>query len=91
MQFSAAQHAEGVGRLAGLDAQRNVAQQFAFEPVLYMPGGEEFPALCRQMGLCIDAECHFHRRLRDVDEGQRLDVQRIAQCVADVDVVNTAG
>ena len=37
VELATAQHAEGIRRFAGLDAQRHVAQQFAFQPVLNMP------------------------------------------------------
>ena len=81
MHLAPAQHAEGVGRLAGLDAQRNVAQQFAFEPVLYMPGGEEFPVFAGNLCQFQCADISGHRCLCYLKSGTVQSCSKFFLCI----------
>ena len=84
VHLASAGYVEGVGALRG-DAQGDVLEQLALEALLEVAGGDVL-ALTAGEGAVVDLEGHFDRRLGDLDEGQRLDLQRIADCTADRDV-----
>ena len=70
LQFSAAEHLEGVGRSGLLHLERDVGQQFLVETVTQVAGGNvlAFPARERRV---IDRERHGDRGFIDLDYRKR--------------------
>jgi hypothetical protein len=65
-----------------LDAQGDVALQFAHQPFAQLAAGDVL-ALAPGEGAVVDAEDHAHRRLFDLDRRQGDGVERVGQGVAD--------
>ena len=84
VHLAAAAHLERLGGVGILYLQRDVAQQFAVQPVAQVAGGDEL-ALFAGEGAVVDGKGHLHRRLADLDEGHRLHAVGGADGVADVD------
>lgn len=85
MHLPSAAHAEGIRRIGILDAEGNVAQKFAVQPLSEVPRRDELPLFPRE-GRVVDGEDHLHRGIGDLDEGHGLHAGGSAQRIADVDL-----
>ena len=75
VQFAAPRDAEHVGLVGFLDAQRDVALQFAHQPFADLAAGDEF-ALAPGERRGVDLEIHHQRRFVDLDRRQALGALR---------------
>ena len=87
------QAATGDGKIIGardlFDAQGDVPLELLHEPVAQMPGGEVLAGAARQRR-AVDAEDHVERRFVDGEALERAGIGRIADRVADLDVLHPA-
>ena len=87
VQLAAAADQEAVGLAGVLDTQRHVLQQLAVESLADLAAGHELALAAGQRAI-VDLEGHGQRGLVDGDRRQRVDVLRVAQSHADVDLLD---
>lgn len=89
MQLAAAAHLKGVGAGSLVHPQAYVGLQLLEQTGAQVTAGDvlAFPA---RKGAVVDGEGHGHGRLGDGNKGQRLYLFRVADRIADGDVLQTA-
>ncbi len=83
MQLAAPEDAELVGIVGLLDAQRDVGQRLAQQPLADLPAGDVLAVTTAERRV-VDLERHADRRLVDYQRRQRLGRARIADRVGDL-------
>ena len=89
VQFAPAIHAERVGGLGVLHAQGNVRLHFLEQARAQVARGDKLPLRTRE-GRIVHTEIHGNRRLVNLHKSQRLGIGRVANRVANGQLVETA-
>ena len=78
-----AEHAKRIGRAGIFHPQRNVGQQFAFEPRAQIARSDELPFAARKWR-GVDGEKHRQRRLVNQERFERRGIFEVGDALADL-------